>query len=207
MWQQWIETYGYWVLFLGAALEGETILVIAGYSVSRGYLDPLPAVLLAVAGATGSDSLYYWIGRRAGYRVLRRFPALRSIRGRAALILRRRGAATAFFTRFAYGLRFAIPMMMGASRVSPRTFHTYNLLGALAFVGVYLGIGILFGEAMQQLLGRVRPYETQIIIGLVSAGLIFWTIREYRIYRGLPPEGERVLAEVERSDTQPRDDP
>lgn len=36
-----IGTRGYWVLELGCLLEGETLLVIAGYAAHRGYLDPL----------------------------------------------------------------------------------------------------------------------------------------------------------------------
>lgn len=33
-----IESYGYWALFLGTLLEGETFVVIAGFLAHQGYL-------------------------------------------------------------------------------------------------------------------------------------------------------------------------
>jgi membrane protein DedA with SNARE-associated domain len=200
MWESWIETYGYVVVLLGTVLEGETVLVLAGYSVSRGYLELLPIFLLAVFGATAGDSAYYWIGRRYGTRALRGYRSLRPIRARAALGLRRWGPVAALVTRFAYGLRFAMPVLIGASRVRPLVFHTYNLLGAILFAALYLGIGILFGEALQTILERVRPYESRVFLTLIALGLAFWVIREWRLYRSVPPEAERALAEIDRID-------
>lgn len=40
-----IATYGYYALFLGTLLEGETVLVAAGYAAHRGLLE-LPWVIV-----------------------------------------------------------------------------------------------------------------------------------------------------------------
>jgi len=34
----WIAQYGYWAVLVGMFFEGETIVVLAGYAVHRGYL-------------------------------------------------------------------------------------------------------------------------------------------------------------------------
>jgi len=182
----WIESYGYIAIFIGSVLEGETILVLAGYGISRGYLDAGPALVLAVLGATVGDSLYYWIGRRFGPRVLNRYPATRPIRYRAVLFQRRWGRSAAFAIRFAYGLRILLPMMIGASRMQPARFHASNLLGALCFAVLYIGAGFLFGEAMEQFLDRIRLYDSRIVLGLLGAGLVFWAVREWRLRTALP---------------------
>ena len=47
-----IESYGYLAVFVGAFLEGETILALAGLAAYRGYMDFKLVVL--VADTTGS---------------------------------------------------------------------------------------------------------------------------------------------------------
>lgn len=185
----WIEEYGYWGVFFGSVLEGETILIVAGYSVSRGYLDFLPTVLLATAGGMTGDLLYYVLGRRHGAALIRGFPVLRRIRARAVLFLRRWGRATAFATRFAYGLRIILPMLMGASRFRLPAFLLFNLFGAVSFAALYTSLGFLFGEVIEEILGRVRPYERWIILSLLLTGVAVWAVREWRLLRA-PPSRE-----------------
>ncbi len=57
----------------------------------------------------------------------------------------------------------------------------FNALGAITFVTVYLTLGYLFGETIEDLLGRVRPYE-RIILGLLLLGALIWAVREWRLY-------------------------
>jgi membrane protein DedA with SNARE-associated domain len=188
MWESWIQNYGYIAVFFGSVLEGETVLILAGYSMSRGYLDPVPTFLLAVAGGTAGDSLYFWLGRRFGARLLRSLAVPRPYRARAKMVLRRWGRQAAFTTRFAYGLRLALPMLIGAARMPALLFHTFNLIAATLFAVLYLGLGFMFGEAVQEILGRVRPYEHRILLSVICLGAIIWIIREYRLLRSAPPE-------------------
>lgn len=188
MWVGWIEQYGYLAVFFGMVVEGEIALVLAGYTLSRGYLEPLPVFLLAIAGGTAGDTMYYLLGRHFGGRLIRRFPRLRRLRARAVLLVRRWGRSAAFLTRFAYGLRTVLPMTIGAARMPPRIFLPFNLAGSLTFALVYLTLGYLFGEAIEELLGRVKPYEKWILIGILAMGAIVWAVREWRIFR--TPEEE-----------------
>lgn len=56
-----LREYGYYAVFLGTFLEGETVLVMAGFAAHSGYLQ-LPWVI-AVAGGTLGDQLYFsWAG-------------------------------------------------------------------------------------------------------------------------------------------------
>lgn len=178
----WIESYGLWAVFFGMLLEGETVLILAGYAASQGYLPLLPTLLLGAGGGALADSLYYGVGRRYGPALIRRFAALRRLRARAVLFVRRWGRQAAFLTRFMYGMRIVLPMSMGAARFRPRVFLPFNGLGALAFAALYVSLGYFFGRTVQDLLGRVRPYETWVVLGLVVVGAIVWGVREWRLY-------------------------
>lgn len=182
MWEHWITTYGYFALFAGAMLEGEAVLILAGYSVARGYLDPVTAYLVAVSGAATADAGYFWLGRRFGGRLIRSFPRLRPIRARATLLMRRNGHTAAFLARFAYGLRLVLPIMIGALRMRPAIFHIFAGIAAVCFGGVYLGIGYLFGEAIERFLVQVTGRETALILGVLAIGLLLVVVRQWRLY-------------------------
>ncbi|HEX2189796.1 MAG TPA: DedA family protein [Longimicrobiaceae bacterium] len=199
----WIEKYGLLAVFVGGILEGETTFVVAGFAASRGYLDPFAAYLVAVAGAMTGDCGYFLLGRYHGQRLVRAFPSLRKLRARAVLLLRRWGRTTAFLARFAYGLRVVLPLSMGAARMRPGLFIAFDLLGSLCFAALYLGLGYLFGETVEEMLLLVRPYEKWILAGLLLTGAAVWTAREWKLFHPKPgeelpaPVVERMQEEVE----------
>ncbi len=190
----WIEQYGYWAVLLGGILEGETVFVAAGYGLSQEYLRPLPTFLAAVLGGTLGDFAYYTLGRIYGARLIRAVPFLRRLRARAVLLLRRWGRATAFVTRFAYGLRIVLPLSIGAARLAWPVFLLFNLLGSMAFAATYLSLGYLFGETLEEILGRLRGYEGRILLGVALAGAVFWAVREWKLVRAAEP-GEPDVGE------------
>ena len=82
--------YGYWVMFFGVMLEnagipipGETVLLFAGFLAYHEKLDLVPAMLVAIAGATCGDSLGFLVGHYGGRpfvdKVIRKFSLLRNI--------------------------------------------------------------------------------------------------------------------------------
>ena len=58
-----IETHGYWVLFVGCFLEGETFLVLAGFAAHSGYLDPFVVVAVVAIAAFVGNQFFFWLGR------------------------------------------------------------------------------------------------------------------------------------------------
>lgn len=188
MWEQWITRYGYLALFLGTMVEGEAVLIVAGYAIARGYLDPLPTYLVAVAGGMTADTAYFWLGRSFGAKLVRSHPRFRPLRARATLFLRRRGHSAAFLTRFAYGLRIVLPIMIGALRMRPGVYHLFDALGALTFAATYLLAGALFGPVLAALAARVGAREGLLLAGTLALGLVALAVRQWRIYRAARQE-------------------
>lgn len=195
MGSEWIAVYGLWAVLIGGVLEGELVFIAAGYAISQGYLPLGPTLLVAVIGGSLGDHLFYLTGRRYGTRLVRAVPALGTLRAHAVLLLRRWGRATAFTTRFAYGLRAVLPLSMGAARYPATLFVPFNLLGALAFAGVYLLVGYTFGEAAEELFGRVRGMEHWLLLGIVAVGLLVKVVREWRLLHSKPSLPEDDLQE------------
>lgn len=175
-----IATYGYWLLALGCLLEGETLLLLAGFAAHRGHLDPFAVVAVAsVAGFTG-DQFYFWLGRRHGARVLARRPAWAHQAGRVQALMQRWDVAFIIGVRFAYGLRVAGPVLMGASAMSARRFAAFNALGALIWALAVGGLGWVFGEAVQRWLGHWHQLEAALALALLAVALALWLRRRRR---------------------------
>lgn len=186
----WIEHYGVWAVLAGAMLEGETVLILAGYAASRGYLGVVPVLVAGAVGGALADNVYFLLGRTFGAGLIRRFPRLRRLRARAVLFLRRWGRATALLMRFAYGMRIALPVSMGAARFPPLVFFVFNALGAIGFTALYVTLGFLFGTTLENLLGRLRHYDVEIVLGVVALGALIWAVREWRLRRMPEPKEE-----------------
>ena len=62
--QTLIQNYGYWAVFVGTFIEGETILLLGGFAAHRGYL-ALPWVIVAAFfGSLCGDQLFFFLGRK-----------------------------------------------------------------------------------------------------------------------------------------------
>ena len=175
-----IAAHGYWVLAIGCFIEGETVLLLAGFAAHRGHLHPLGVLAVASVAGFAGDQFYFWLGRRHGARVLARRPVWARQAGRVQALVQRWDAAFIVGVRFAYGLRVAGPLLMGASTMSAWRFAAFNALGALIWATLVGGLGWVFGEAAQRLLDRVQHIEGWLLLALVVAALAVWLLRRHR---------------------------
>ena len=175
-----VATHGYWLLALGSLLEGETVLLLAGFAAHRGLLDPWRVLGIAAAAGFAGDQFWFWLGRRHGPRLLARWPALSRQSDRVQRLLQRWDAALVVGIRFAYGLRVAGPVLMGMSTIPATRFALLNAVGACAWAVVVGGAGWLFGHAAAALLGRLAGMEVALFVVLGLVGLALWRRRRPR---------------------------
>jgi membrane protein DedA with SNARE-associated domain len=175
-----IETHGYWMLALGCLLEGETLLVLAGFAAHEGHLDPLAVFLIATVMAMVGDQIYFWLGRWRGPQLLARYPRLAAQAERVHVLLERWHAPLIIGLRFAYGLRIAGPLFIGASPLPAWRFALYNGIGAAIWAVLVGGVGWVFGAAAQALLGELQHYQMALMGVLLGLALLLWMWRRHR---------------------------
>jgi membrane protein DedA with SNARE-associated domain len=189
MWNDLLQTHGYWVLALGCLLEGETILVLAGFAAHRGLLDPLAVVGIAAATGFAGDQGFFWLGRRHGAALLARWPSLARQSDRVQRLVERWHEALIIGVRFAYGLRIAGPVLIGMSRLSAWRFSAFNAIGAMLWATSVAAVGWAFGLAAEALLGELRHIEGWLFAGLFVVLGVFWLVRRRRAAHAEPPSG------------------
>jgi len=175
-----IDHYGYLAVLIGTILEGDTVLMLAGFAAHRGYLS-LPGVVgVAALGGFLGDQFWYWLGRTRWPGLVARFPSLGQAAGKVHRLLDRYDLWIIIGIRFMYGLRIAGPTVIGTSHVSPLRFAVFNLLGALLWASLIGGLGYAFGEAIEMMLQDAKHYERGAVIAIVALGLAVWLFRWIR---------------------------
>jgi len=169
-----LETYGYWALIVGTALEGETILILGGFAAHSGYLKLSIVILCAFIGTLIGDQFFFLMGRKRGKRFIEGRPGLLRKMEKAHRLLERHRTPVILGFRFLYGFRTITPFMIGTTAVSYIRFFILNAIGALIWACSVAGLGYFFGQAMTLLLGDIRHYEVAIAISLLIIGFFVW---------------------------------
>ncbi len=176
-----IQTFGYPAVVVGSLLEGETMLIAAGFAAHRGYLRLEFVMGLAAVASFLGDQFFFWLGRRHGPALLGRFPSLRPRVERVNTLLERYHLPIILGVRFLYGLRVAGPIAIGLSNVPRWRFFWLNLAGAVVWAVAIGAAGFLFGGALEVLIEDLHRHEGWILIGVLAAGASVWLIRRRRV--------------------------
>ena len=162
--------YGYLILFLGVAVEGETVLLAGSFLAERGYFQLRLVILTAVVANCTADQVYYLTARTRGRAWLEnRFGKYERYRR----IVNRMSAHASWFllaSRFAFGFRILIPAACGALGMPPLRFTLINLTAALVWAVPTGLLGFYSGRVAEGLFAKARRYEAWMLAVMVLAG-------------------------------------
>ena len=175
----WIEHYGYIALATGSLLEGETILIAAGFAAHRGYLDLYKVMAIAAVCGFIGDQFFFWLGRRHGSAIVNRWPSVLQQTERVHRLIERFHAPVIIGIRFAYGLRIAGPILIGMSAISSTRFALFNGIGAALWAVLIASIGWAFGQAASVWLGQIEQMEGWLLLGLFALAALWWWVRKH----------------------------
>ncbi|WP_020677798.1 DedA family protein [Geopsychrobacter electrodiphilus] len=172
----WIQQFGYLAVLVGTFLEGETILVLAGFAAHRGYLHLSGVIIAAFIGTLFGDQLFFYLGWKHSDYLLKRRPHWQPRLERAQRLIRNYQISIMLGFRFLYGLRTITPFALGMSKVPLRLFIPFNVIGALVWAVFFGSAGYLFGRTLEIFLGDVKRYERWAFAALIAISLTGWVI-------------------------------
>ena len=156
-------------------LPGDSLLFATGALCATGALNtPAALGLLALAAFTG-NAVNYTIGRAIGPRVFtatdRSALSHRLLNQqhleRAHAFFERYGGKAVVLGRFVPIVRTFVPFVAGAAQMSSPSFVFYNLVGAIGWVVLCLGAGLLFGNVPV-----VKENFSLVTIGIVFVSIL-----------------------------------
>jgi membrane protein DedA with SNARE-associated domain len=174
------RVYGYPVVAIGTALQGEAVLLICGFLAHQGYLSVWWVWIVASFCAMIGDVSYYQLGKAYGDRLLLKLPrVLRSGLETARDLVNRHPTKVLLFMRYFFGMRMIMPILCGMSTIPRGRFLIFNLFTSAVWAGLFVGMGWLFGVAAQQFVHEVERFELWLTIGLAAAGIIYHYAGKY----------------------------
>jgi membrane protein DedA with SNARE-associated domain len=175
-----IANLGYAAIFVGALLEGETVLALGGMAAAYGYLHYPFVVLVAIFGAFLGDQVCFFVGRRYGSRVIAHFPSIAAKTPRVQALVRRWDALAVILLRFCYGLRIAGPIVIGSCGISAWRLAFFNFIGAVIWAPIVAGVGYLAGEALEYWIGRMQHVQIALLMGIILTLIIAGLVMHWR---------------------------
>ncbi|SHN66414.1 DedA family protein [Desulfovibrio litoralis] len=180
-----LNTYGYWVILGGTFLEGETIVIIAGF-LSQQYPDIFKWYWVALAAFIGSgisDQLMFSLGKFKGPWLLQRFSWINKGAEKVLPIMIKHETLLAFGFRFVYGVRNVTPICLGTGGMRYLKFLLLNITGGIVWALSFVGIGYFFGEVISQFLEENKHAGIIAASALVGLFMLIWGVRKIMAHK------------------------
>ncbi|MBR1734876.1 MAG: DedA family protein [Alphaproteobacteria bacterium] len=171
MFQEFIQQYGYYAVFLFACIEGEIAVLTAGFLCQHGLMSLKLVILFAFLGTFITEQCLFFVGRIYGTRILQKYPKIEQKSVKIIAFLRKYDAAFIFGSRFIYGIRNFSPIVIGIAGINPIKFSSFNIPAAFIWSVVIAGAGYLFSDAIE-----VAKSNVQIIEIIALTVLIVWFV-------------------------------
>ncbi len=156
---QHLGVFGYWLVllislaeslaFVGSVVPGATLIVLAGFLSSQGYLDLGDLIWFAAIGAILGDGLSYWFGTK-GTRLFKEENRWlkRAHLEKGEQFFKKHGSKSVFLGRFIGPLRPIVPFIAGLSKMNKWQFLLWNVASAFIWATAHLLLGYFFGGAL-----------------------------------------------------------
>src|SRR5712692_4444569 len=171
----------YGIVFLWTFLEGETIVIFAGFAAAQGLVDPFLLLAAAWLGSFSGDQCYFWLGRHFGIKLLDRFPRWRNGVDTALYWLARYDTGFILSFRFIYGIRNVSSFAMGLSAVAWERFLRLNFAAAGLWAASFIALGYFLGHAFRAVLGDLaRSFSLVMLAVFLLIGTMMWLVNRHQ---------------------------
>lgn len=180
--ESFLSSYGYFAVFVGTFIEGELFLLVAGFFIKHGFLQPIPTFVFSILGALTHELIYFFLGRWKGRHILLGNKYTKKRYRKAKRLVEKYGIYSLFIIRFLYGMRVVPMMLMGATGFNIYKFLFFNVLSLIIWASIFLTLGYILGHTAYMILGYLKHYYFIFGLSVVIGGLIFYML--YKLLRG-----------------------
>jgi membrane protein DedA with SNARE-associated domain len=146
------------------------LALFAGYAAYAGALSFGTLIVVFWFGSFAGDVVRFWIGRRFGTRLLRRFPRIERTVRTVTKLADRHFVWMILCHRYANGIRGLAGFAYGMSRLPWSTFLALNFVAAGLWSCLVVSVGYAFGQVSEKLMSDASS-SLGIVMLVVFLGL------------------------------------
>ncbi|MBI1812761.1 LssY C-terminal domain-containing protein [Candidatus Peregrinibacteria bacterium] len=178
--------FGESLAFIGFAIPGSLIVIIAGGLAAQGVYDFWPLLLITSLAAIVGNTVSYELGKH-GKNYLKRHPWLWKHVTKGQSFFEKHGGKSVFIGHFLGPVRHAVPVAAGVSDMRRSQFQLANISSAIIWAITHLAIGYVFGSLWKlALLWSSRA-------GLVLVALVLFLALIVWLWRWFLRNGEAIF--------------
>lgn len=151
-------------------LPGDSLLFVIGALSASGALNFKVALIILMIAAVGGNTLNYFIGRLLGDKIL----AMKNSRlikkeylHKTQAFYKKHGGKAIILSRFIPIIRTFAPFIAGIGKMNFMKFISYNLIGGLSWVSLFMFAGYFFGN-----IPAVKNNFTYVIFAIIFVSLL-----------------------------------
>ena len=172
---------------IGAPIPAVPTLMIAGALARNGQMSSTHVMVWAVIASLVADSVWFLLGRRYGYRILRILCRISlspdsCVRDTEANF-ERWGMKSLLIAKFVPGFSTIAPPLAGATNAGVFAFVIYDGLGALVWAGAAVVAGRVFHRAIGTVVDRLENLGGWAIVFVISALALFVIVKWWQRIR------------------------
>ena len=181
-----LQEYGLGLVFLnvlalqaGLPVPAYPVLIVAGAYAAMGGNPLWQLVAVGIVASIIADTGWYTAGRNFGMRILSTLCRVSlsqdSCVRQTESIFQRFGPASMLFAKFVPGFASVATALAGAIRLRYWTFVLFDAIGAGLWVGVGVGLGYVFRDAIGDVMAKLSSLGKYGLM-LVIAGFAIWIL-------------------------------
>jgi membrane-associated protein len=170
-------------LLIGFFLPGDSLLITAGLFAARGDFKFASLILALIPAAIIGNATGYFIGHRTGMALYHRPDSFLFRREHLTMTHEyyvKHGGKTIVIAQFIPILRTFAPVVAGVAEMGYRQFATYNVVGAILWVGSMTTAGYLLGNLVPNIEKRIHYVVAVVIAISLMPPAIAWLKRRRR---------------------------
>jgi membrane protein DedA with SNARE-associated domain len=178
--------FGPVAILVGAALEGDATLILAGVAAHLGLVGLPMALAAGCTGALLGDCVWYAVGRTAAGRI-RRAAFYARVQHVVERLATRVGPAQIVLAHLVYGTRIASMVFWGMRGLPFLRFATIDLIGCAVWCGILVPLGFLLSGSATALIGEVEVVERRFagaLLAVAAAAVVGRLVVRKRLWRG-----------------------
>lgn len=176
-------------LLIGLAFPGDSLLFIAGVAASGSgaailggaSLDPVALFIGAPIAAVAGSQVGYWFGARYGRRLFTRpdgrFFTQSKVEATEKWLAKYGTGKALILARFIPFIRTLINPLAGVVAIPVKRFFIFNVVGAIIWTQLVLGLGYLLGEKLK---GSVDKYLLPVVAVIIFVSVLPVLIESFR---------------------------